>query len=102
MGLLMPPLEPGTHQIGVARGHIFEPKIPIWVNFGGSFNGRYWCIVCLFGLFTAVWFIFGHFGIFYGYIFGIFFTILVFCTKKNLAALHQIARAYKSSGRSGR
>jgi hypothetical protein len=49
-----------------------------------------------FGLF------FGHFGIFYGYIFGIFFTILVFCTKKNLAALHQIARAYKSSGRSGR
>jgi hypothetical protein len=24
----------------VARWNIFKPKIPIWVNFGGSCNGR--------------------------------------------------------------
>jgi hypothetical protein len=24
--------------------HIFKPKIPIWVNFGGSYIGRYWHI----------------------------------------------------------
>jgi hypothetical protein len=26
----------------VARWHIFKPKIAIWVNLGGSFNGRCW------------------------------------------------------------
>jgi hypothetical protein len=28
----------------VARWHIFKPKIPIWVNFCGSWNRRCWCI----------------------------------------------------------
>jgi hypothetical protein len=46
----------------VARWHIFKPKIPIWVNFGGSYNGR-----C-----KAIWSILLPFGILYGY-FGIFF-----------------------------
>jgi hypothetical protein len=29
---------------------IFKPKIPIWVNSGGSCNGRCWCILCM-----AIW-----------------------------------------------
>jgi hypothetical protein len=29
----------------VARWRIFKPKIPIWVNFGGSFNGIRWFIL---------------------------------------------------------
>jgi hypothetical protein len=27
-------------KVRVARWHIFRPKIPIWVNFGGYSNGR--------------------------------------------------------------
>jgi hypothetical protein len=56
----------------VARWHISKPKIPIWVNFGGSCNGRCWYILRPFGLiyghlvyFTVVWYIFPRFGIFY-------------------------------------
>jgi hypothetical protein len=54
----------------VARWYIFEPKIQIWVNFGGSFNGRCWYILWPFGQFL------GHipsiflqpFGISYGHL----------------------------------
>jgi hypothetical protein len=35
----------------VARRHIFKPKIPILVNFGGSCNGRCCYILWQFGLF---------------------------------------------------
>jgi hypothetical protein len=28
----------------VAGWYIFEPKIPIWVNFGGPKNGKCWYI----------------------------------------------------------
>jgi hypothetical protein len=35
----------------VARWFIFRPKIAIWVNFGGSCNGRCWYILWTFGLF---------------------------------------------------
>jgi hypothetical protein len=48
----------------VARWHIFKPKIPLWVNFGGSYNGRCWCILWLFGLFSSFWYILWPFGIF--------------------------------------
>jgi hypothetical protein len=68
---------------------VFKPKIQIWVNFGGSCNGKCWYMY-----FMAIWSILGHlvyifcghFGIFY-WLFGIFSTILVCCTNKNLAAL---------------
>jgi hypothetical protein len=70
----------------VDRWHIFKPKIPIWVNFGGSSNGRCWNILWSSGLFygylvyfTAIWYILWPFGI--------FFPFLVCCTKKNLATL---------------
>jgi hypothetical protein len=56
----------------VARWYIFEPKIPIWVNFAGSCNGKCWYI---FYYFTAIWYILLSFGI--------FFPILVYCTKKS-------------------
>jgi hypothetical protein len=30
---------------------IFEPKIPIWVDFGGPWNGKCWYILWPFGIF---------------------------------------------------
>jgi hypothetical protein len=70
----------------VARWFVFKPKIPIWVNFGGSCNGKSWFILWPFGLFNgyrkycmAIWYILWSFGI--------FSSVLVFCTKKNLATL---------------
>jgi hypothetical protein len=50
---------------------VFEPKIPIWVNFGGSCDGRCWYILWPFGLFD------GHLAIFYG-LFGMFYGNLVY------------------------
>jgi hypothetical protein len=51
----------------VAWWYIFEPKIPILVNFGGSFSGRCWYVLRPFGLFyvrlvyfMALRYIFGH------------------------------------------
>jgi hypothetical protein len=56
----------------VARWFVFKPKIPIWVNFGGRWYGRCWCIIWPFGLFyghltyfTAFGYILRYFGIFY-------------------------------------
>jgi hypothetical protein len=43
----------------VAGWYIFKPKIPIWVNFGGSCNGRRWYILWPSGLF------YGHCGMFF-------------------------------------
>jgi hypothetical protein len=59
--------------------YIFKPKIPIWVNFGGSSTGR--CLYILWHLvyFTAIWYML--------WTFGIFFPIWVFCNKKKLATL---------------
>jgi hypothetical protein len=34
-----------------ARWFIFMPKIPIWVYFGGSWNGKCWYILWQFGIF---------------------------------------------------
>jgi hypothetical protein len=72
--------------LGVAKWQIFKLKIPIWVNFEGSCNGRCWYILWSFGLFcgnfvyfVALWYILWSFGI--------YFPVLVCCTKKNLATL---------------
>jgi hypothetical protein len=50
--------------IRVARWHFFKPKIPIWVNLGGSCNWRWSYIICPIGLFygylvyfVAIWYI---------------------------------------------
>jgi hypothetical protein len=50
--------------------YIFRPKIAIWVNFGGSCNGRCWYILCTFGVFyghliyfMTIWYILWSFGI---------------------------------------
>jgi hypothetical protein len=37
----------------VARWHIFKPKIPIWLHFGGYFDGRCWYILRPFGRFCG-------------------------------------------------
>jgi hypothetical protein len=71
----------------VARWFVFKPKIQIWVHFGGSCKD--------------VGIVYGHlvhftvFYIFYGHLVHkvrgnllyIYFPVLVFCTKKNLATL---------------
>jgi hypothetical protein len=64
----------------VDRWYIFKPKIPIWVNFGGSWNGICWYILWPFSIF------YGRFVYFVTirYIrwsFGIFFPVLVFCVR---------------------
>jgi hypothetical protein len=46
----------------VARWFVFKPKIQIWVNFGGSFDGRCWLILWPFDLFD------GNLAIFYGFL----------------------------------
>jgi hypothetical protein len=72
----------------VARWHIFKPKIPICVNFGG-WNGR--CFVYLV-YFVSIWYILCPFGIFcvhlvYFEVICYIFPVLVCCTNKNLATL---------------
>jgi hypothetical protein len=37
----------------VARWFIFKPKIPIWVNFGGPWNGKCWYILGPYGIFYS-------------------------------------------------
>jgi hypothetical protein len=34
-----------TADCGVARWFVFKPKIPFWVNFGGSCYGKSWYIL---------------------------------------------------------
>jgi hypothetical protein len=35
----------------VARWFVFKPKIAIWVNFGGPWNGKCWYLLLPFGIF---------------------------------------------------
>jgi hypothetical protein len=65
----------------------FHIKIPIWEYSGGPWNGKCWFIIEPFGI------LYGHLvHILYGNLvivltFGIFFPVLVYCNKKNLASL---------------
>jgi hypothetical protein len=72
---------PGSASRRVARlRYGFEPKIPIWVNFGGPWNGKYWYILWPFGIFLP----FGNLGVCN----LVHFTpVLVYCITKNLATL---------------
>jgi hypothetical protein len=63
----------------VARWYIFEQKIQIYINFGGSCDGRCRYILCRFGIF------YGHL-VYFLFILYIF-LILVCCSEKNLATL---------------
>jgi hypothetical protein len=70
----------------IASWHSFKPKKTIWVNFGGSCNGRCWYYIYVHLVyFMAIWYILWPFGIFYGYL--VFFPVLVCCTKINQATL---------------
>jgi hypothetical protein len=75
-------------QTRVAGWHIFKSKIPIWVNFGGYCNGRFWYTLWPFGL------LYGHLVYFVSFCyilgsFGICSRFCICCTKKNLATLIQ-------------
>jgi hypothetical protein len=74
--------------------YIFSPSgwclvyIPIWVNFGGSCNGKCWCILlpfCQFYgplvYFKPIWYFSPRLGIFY--------PVLVYNIQKNLATLRR-------------
>jgi hypothetical protein len=43
--LAMPYVWNGTIGTRVARWFIFIPNIPIWVNFGGPWNGKCWHVL---------------------------------------------------------
>jgi hypothetical protein len=45
----------------VARWHIFKPKIPIWVNFGGPWKGKGWYILYPFQYITVIRYILSPF-----------------------------------------
>jgi hypothetical protein len=60
----------------VARWHILNPKIPIWVNFGGYWVLQWKMLLHIF---------YGHFV--YFMVIWYIFPVLVFCTKKNLSTL---------------
>jgi hypothetical protein len=62
------PVEVTFRPSRVARWRILKPKIPIWVNFGGSCNGRCWYIIWPFGLFYGCLVCLWPFDIFYGYL----------------------------------
>jgi hypothetical protein len=61
----------------VARWFVFEPKIPIWVNFGGPWNGK--CGYDHLEYISTIWY--------YLWPFCIFLTFWYVWTKKNLATL---------------
>jgi hypothetical protein len=46
-------LPPHLLMIRVARWFIFISKIPIWVNFGGPWNWKWWHILWPFGVFCG-------------------------------------------------
>jgi hypothetical protein len=62
---------------GLPDGIVSSQKIPIWVNFGGSCNGRCWYILWTFGLFCS--------HLVYFMVIWYIFPVLLCCTKKNLA-----------------
>jgi hypothetical protein len=59
----------------VTNHGVFKPKIPIWVNFGGSCNGIFYDHLVYFtairnilwpcGIFVVIGYIFPHFGMLY-------------------------------------
>jgi hypothetical protein len=55
--------EINVHRTRVARWFVFKPKIQIWVNFGGSWNGRCWYILWTLGPFYGFCYILWKFGI---------------------------------------
>jgi hypothetical protein len=69
----------------VARWYIFKPKIPFWLNFGGS-------------MYVAM----GDIGTFYGHlvyfmVIWYIFPVLVCCAIKNLATLLLVLSFLKSN-----
>jgi hypothetical protein len=68
-----------------ARWYILIPKIPVWLHFGDPWNGKCWCTLWPFGIFTTTWHTLWSFVIFYSNL--VFFPVLVYFTDKNLATI---------------
>jgi hypothetical protein len=71
----------------VARWFIFKPKIPIWVNLLGPWNGECWHVFGYLENFTAIWNILWQIGNIIPSNFVCISPLLVHCVKKNLANL---------------
>jgi hypothetical protein len=72
----------------VARWSVFKPKIRIWANFGGPWNGKCWYILWPFGIFYGLLVLF--MSVWYSlWSFVIFFPFWYVCTKKNLATMRR-------------
>jgi hypothetical protein len=68
----------------VARWHIFKPQIPLWVNFGGSCNGRSWSFLPI-AIWSILWQFFIHRYVDFWYIlwlFAVFFHFWYVVTRK--------------------
>jgi hypothetical protein len=59
----------------------FQTKIPLWVNFDGSRNGRCWCMY-----FMAIWSVVRTIDIFCGHL--VYFTVIWY-TYYRLGMLYQ-------------
>jgi hypothetical protein len=81
-------IQPATVQSRVARCFIFIPKIPIWVYYGGPWNGKCWERLSKFGIHSChlVYFISIFIDFVFWYIFPFWCT---YCIQKNLATLAQ-------------
>jgi hypothetical protein len=66
---------------------IFNPKIPIWVNFGGPWNGKYRYILCQLGIFDSHFVYLTYDHLIHFVVIWYIFTFLVCFTKINLATL---------------
>jgi hypothetical protein len=72
--------------------HIFKHKIPIWVNFGVSYNGRCRCILCPFDVFYGHLVYFVAIYVVYFMVIWYIFPVWVYCPKKNMATLSWLCR----------
>jgi hypothetical protein len=79
---------PTTSEAGLPDGLFLKPKIPIWVNFGGSCKLQWKILVYgQFGNFSGHFVYFMALWFMYFVVIWYIFPVLVYCTTKNLATL---------------
>jgi hypothetical protein len=77
------------HKSQVARWYLFEPKIPIWVNFvGPRLENVYIFYIFYLEYLRDIWDILWQVDTFCVHLVH-FFPVLVSCTEKNVATLHR-------------
>jgi hypothetical protein len=72
---------------GLPDGMFSNPKIQILVYFGEPWNGKCWYSYGHLEYLTSIWYMYIVAIWYILWSFGIYFTVLVCCTQKNLATL---------------